>query len=87
MQPGGIGVSEVAGAAIAFGIIGWVFVEVVTIIARDLERAIDASLDDDELRAAAFVPEYAAARRAPDYAGRCRCRRCRVRPQEPCQRL
>jgi hypothetical protein len=67
----------VAGAC---GLIAWL----VPAIVRDWEQRIASWPSDEDDRAEAMVPEFAAARSAPRYSGRCRCTACRTRPTEPC---
>lgn len=88
-----------AGAIVTVGAILWLFVEGMAWVQREWNKMVDGYFDllnceprhsrkareaYERTRAEAMVPELAAANRAPDYKGKCRCSACRKRPPEPC---
>lgn len=88
MRGGGLDIMDaLVAAAVVLGIA--TFIWFMDTIGKDWSRLIDMWPDDaaENARAAAaeaMVPELAAARNMPDYAGRCRCAACRKRTSEPC---
>lgn len=84
----GEGMVSAAASIAVVGLAGYLFVRGAAKLGEGWTQAITAWPSDElaveEARAGALVPEYAAALRAPDYSGRCRCVACRARPKEPC---
>lgn len=81
-MPGG---SFIAVVAIAGSI--WGFVEGVAWLERQFDRMVDDfhGRSDEDAKAEALVPGFAAERNAPSYGGACRCRACQTHGRrEPC---